>query len=70
MNIEREIIKHHADLNDKEWKLEVNTVSWNRGEPKLDIRQWSPDHEKCDKGITLTEIEARRLKRVLNELMK
>lgn len=29
---------------------------------KLDIREWSPDHEKMGKGITLTEEEGNALK--------
>lgn len=42
---------------DKGWTKEVNKVSWNGGEPKYDIRTWSPDHTKMGKGITLTDEE-------------
>ena len=28
---------------------------------KLDIREWHPNHERCGKGITLTEDEGRNL---------
>ena len=28
------------------WSKEVNIVSWNEGPAKLDIRDWSEDHEK------------------------
>lgn len=34
------------------WSKEVNIVSWNEGQPKLDIRDWSEDHEKMSRGIT------------------
>ncbi len=40
---------------------EINLISWNGAKPKYDIRSWSPGREKCGKGITLTEEEAKRL---------
>ena len=40
--------------NDNGWALEVNLVAWNGGKPKIDIRSWSPDHQKMTRGITLT----------------
>lgn len=43
------------------WSKEVNIVSWNSGAPKLDIRDWSEDHERMARGITLTADEAQRL---------
>ena len=43
--------------NDKGWTKELNRVSFNRAEPKYDIRTWSPDHTKMGKGITLTNDE-------------
>ena len=43
------------------WSKEVNIVSWNDGPAKLDIRDWSPDHDKMSRGITLTADEAQRL---------
>ena len=42
-------------------KKEVNLVSWNDRPVKVDIREWYDDHEKCGKGITLTDAEAREL---------
>jgi hypothetical protein len=47
-------------------KKEFNRVSWNGGEPKYDIRDWSEDHDKMGKGITLTETELRRLKELID----
>lgn len=49
------------------WKKELNRVSWNGGEPKYDLRDWSPDHKKMGKGITLTEADLRSLKAIIDE---
>lgn len=43
------------------WNREINIVSWNGNEPKYDIREWSPDHEKMSRGITLKEEELRTI---------
>ena len=51
--------------NDKGYTKELNYVSWNGHDAKLDIRQWWPEHEKCGKGITLTEEEGRILMEAL-----
>ena len=61
------IVKTFAVLSEgsKGWKKEFNLVSWNEKEPKYDIRDWSPDHEKMGKGVTLTEDELKRLKEFL-----
>lgn len=47
--------------NDKGYTKEVNLVSWNNATAKLDIREWHPEHERCGKGITLSESEGRKL---------
>ena len=52
----------------KGWTKELNLVSWNEREPKYDIRDWSPDHEKMGKGVTLTAEELIILKEFLNRL--
>jgi len=52
----------------KGWTKELNLVSWNGREPKYDIREWDPDHEKMGKGLTLTEDELLALKTLLEEL--
>ncbi len=44
------------------WTKELNLISWNGATPKYDIRDWSPDHQKLSKGITLTEAEMSRIK--------
>ena len=50
---------------DSGWTKEANIVCWNGGSPKLDIREWDPDHERMSKGITLYEAEAEKLARIL-----
>lgn len=50
------------------WTKELNRISWNGGNPKFDIRDWAPEHEKMGKGVTLTEEEARELYRLLGEV--
>lgn len=57
------ITKHIAVLseNAKGFTKEINFVSWNGGDSKLDIRDWFPDHSRCGKGVTLTEDEACKL---------
>ena len=53
--------------NSKGYTKELNLVSWNGGTEKLDIREWYPDHERCGKGITLTETEGIDLMNALIE---
>ncbi len=54
--------------NAKNWTKELNLVSWNDREPKYDLREWSPDHEKMGKGATLTNDELLKLKDILNSI--
>lgn len=54
--------------NAKGWKKELNLISWNDGEPKYDVRDWSPDHEKMGKGITLSKEEAKQLYILLSQI--
>jgi hypothetical protein len=54
--------------NAKGWTKELNLVSWNDHEPKYDIRDWSPDHSRMGKGVTLTADELASLKDILGEL--
>ena len=41
-------------------------VSWNDREPKFDIREWSPDHDRMGKGVSLTEEEMAALVELYN----
>lgn len=52
----------------KGWTTEVNRVSWNDKPAKIDIRDWSPDHQKMGKGITVTDEEAQALKEILENI--
>ena len=52
----------------KGWRNELNLVSWNGGEPKYDIRDWAPGHEKMGKGITLTKEEVQKLYKLLSQV--
>ena len=54
--------------NEKGWRKELNLISWNGGEPKYDIRDWAPDHEKMGKGVTLTAEEAKQLYLALSQI--
>ena len=61
--IQYEIVKEIAVLStsDSGYTKEINLISWNGKEPKYDISSFSPNREKCGKGITLTEKEAGNL---------
>ena len=69
--IQYEIVKEIAVLSksDSGYTKEINLISWNGKEPKYDVRSFSPNREKCGKGITLTADEAAALLEALqNEL--
>lgn len=52
----------------KGWNKELNVISWNGKEPKYDLREWAPEHDKMGKGVTLTVEELKVLKEILNGL--
>ncbi|MDD4320302.1 MAG: PC4/YdbC family ssDNA-binding protein [Acidaminococcaceae bacterium] len=52
----------------KGWKKELNLVSWNDRAPRYDLREWSPDHAKMGKGVTLSEDEIQKLKQLLSTI--
>lgn len=52
----------------KGWKKELNLVSWNGKEAKYDLREWSPEHEKMGKGVTLSNDELKALKELINSI--
>ena len=62
-----EIIKTIAVLSTSKsgWSKELNLVAWNGKEPKYDISEWSPEHDKMGKGITLSDDEFAKLKEIL-----
>ena len=67
MAIQHEIIETIAVLSEssKGWTKELNLVSWNGRDPKYDLRDWAPNHEKMGKGVTLTKEEVLKLKESL-----
>ncbi|OCZ50589.1 PC4/YdbC family ssDNA-binding protein [Dehalobacter sp. TeCB1] len=52
----------------KGWTKELNLVSWNDKDSKFDIREWSPEHDKMGKGVTLSNEELKKLKEILNNI--
>ncbi|MCI6609863.1 MAG: PC4/YdbC family ssDNA-binding protein [Ezakiella sp.] len=50
------------------WTKEINIISWNDAEGKVDIRSWSQDHKRMGKGISLTVEEFKALKELINEI--
>ena len=54
--------------SNKGWTKELNLISWNGGQPKYDIRDWDPSHQKMGKGITLTKEEALQLAELLSNI--
>lgn len=61
--IQYEIKREIAVLStaDSGYTKEINLISWNGAKPKYDIRSFSPNREKCGKGITLTKTEVQTL---------
>ena len=69
-DIKYEIIRHVGVLSEgaKGWTKEINLISWNDREPKFDVREWAPKHEKMGKGVTLSGEELIKLKKLLNDM--
>lgn len=69
--IKYEIVEHIGVIaeSSKGWKKELNLISWNNAKPKYDIRDWSPEHDKMGKGITLTEDEAWELSQLIQGIL-
>lgn len=67
-DIQYDVVKHYGvvSIDKSGWKKELNLVSWNSRNPKLDVRDWAPGHEKMGKGITLSRDEASKLVELLN----
>jgi hypothetical protein len=67
-----DIHKNYGVLSEEKngWRKELNLVSWNGRNPKLDLRDWAPDHEKMGKGITFTRDEALKLREFLTAALE
>lgn len=68
--IKFDIIRKEGIISEskKGWSKELNYISWNDHDPKYDIRDWDPTHQKMGKGITLNENELKKLRDLLNDL--
>ena len=71
MDLKFEIQENIGEISvsSRAWTKELNLVSWNGAKAKLDIREWSPDHEKMGKGITLTKEEGETLYNLLGKYL-
>ena len=69
-DIKYEIVKKIGALSSSAsgWAKELNFISWNDREPKYDLRDWSADHEKMGKGVTLSKEELIALRELLNSM--
>ena len=65
-----EIVKHIGiiDSYPSGWAKEINLVSWNGNDAKYDIREWSPEHDKMSRGLTLTKEEVVKLMDILSNM--
>ena len=65
-----EIVEHIGVISESTngWRKEMNLVSWNGAEAKLDIRDWSSEHDKMGKGISFNVDEIMTLKELILKL--
>lgn len=64
-----EITKHIATLSESNgYTVEVNMISYNDKEPKLDIRKWDRNKDVMLKGISLSADEVKALTEALKEI--
>jgi len=65
-----EIKKHIGVISEGSggWTRELNLISWNGKEPKYDIRDWGPEHEKMGKGITLSAKDIKVLQELFSQI--
>ena len=68
--IKYEIIKELGKISESKtgWSKELNLISWNDREAKYDLRDWSSEHDKMGKGITLSLDEIKSLRELLNNM--
>ena len=73
MNFTFEVEEKIAPLSQRRkdgFRLELNKVSFNNRKSKFDIRSWDEQYQTMQKGITLSDDEARALKEALNDYFK
>ncbi len=70
MAIKFKIIKTIGILSEGSngFKKEINIVSWNDRDPKIDVRDWDENHERMRKGITLNKVELKELKKIMENV--
>ena len=51
------------------WSTQLNLVSWNGKEPRLDIHPWNEDRSRMGKGISLSKEDATELANLLNSYL-
>ncbi len=70
MAIKFKIIKTIGILSEGSngFKKEINIVSWNDRDPKIDVRDWDENHERMRKGITLDKVELKELKKIMENV--
>ena len=59
-----EILEQIATISDEgseNYPIELNKISYNGKDAKLDLRRWNRAKEKMLRGLTLTDTEAERL---------
>ena len=64
------VISERKDHENNTWTKEVNLVSWNGREPKLDIREWDENHIRMSKGLTFTDEETEQVCMILHNYMR
>ena len=68
--IKYEITEHLGVISEttRGWTREVNMISWNGREPKIDVRDWSQENKKMSKGLTFTVEEVKELTKLIEKL--
>lgn len=67
------IVRQLGVLSEKDnITTELNLISYNNYKPKLDLRKWETkgDTKLLQRGLTLTDAEARELKKALDEYLE
>ena len=68
--IKYEVVQRIAVLSERPrgWERQLNLISWNDGDPKCDIRDWSADGTRAGKGSARGHDEMAILKGLLDDL--
>ncbi|MGI1804427.1 YdbC family protein [Exiguobacterium sp. TDN 0502] len=68
--IKYEVVENIGVLSEssRDWKKELNRISWNGVIPKYDIREWALGREKMGKGVTLSQEEYNELQRLVKNI--